>query len=97
MPPISARILLLLPLLPLSPALVLLTGHPNATETPAPLVTAFPAGPSPIHCDVAYCSNGTSYCHFWAGVSSWNHAGPQPGEVRTALGSCNAGVQTAGA
>ncbi|EHK42293.1 uncharacterized protein TrAtP1_004151 [Trichoderma atroviride] len=53
--------------------------------------TAAPIATSSIHCDITYCVNGTSFCHFWAGISTWHMSGPSPGEVRTTLGSCKLG------
>ncbi|KAL6868374.1 hypothetical protein J3F83DRAFT_714648 [Trichoderma novae-zelandiae] len=62
----------------------------NATQaaatTPAPTTT-----PAPPHCDITYCVNGTSYCHFWAGVTTWQMTGPSPGELVTTLGMCKLG------
>ncbi|KAL7927759.1 hypothetical protein ACQKWADRAFT_277736 [Trichoderma austrokoningii] len=62
--------------------------HVNTTIS----TTARPAATS-IHCDITYCVNGTSFCHFWAGISSWHIGGPLPGEVRTTLGSCKLGKE----
>ncbi|KAL7901454.1 hypothetical protein HDV63DRAFT_400886 [Trichoderma sp. SZMC 28014] len=71
---------------------------PPATSTSplTPVNTTIPttAGPiatSSIHCDITYCVNGTSFCHFWAGISTWHISGPSPGEVKTTLGSCKLG------
>ncbi|KAM0250548.1 hypothetical protein ACHAQJ_008558 [Trichoderma viride] len=47
--------------------------------------------PVPLHCDITYCVNGTSYCHFWAGISTWYTLGPSPGELLTTLGACKVG------
>ncbi|TFB05923.1 hypothetical protein CCMA1212_001593 [Trichoderma ghanense] len=58
----------------------------NNTTQPAPTIT-----PAPLHCDITYCVNGTSYCHFWAGVTTWQMTGPSPGELVTTLGVCKLG------
>ncbi|KAH6606649.1 hypothetical protein Trco_005802 [Trichoderma cornu-damae] len=60
----------------------------NATTTAAEASTITPV---PIHCDISYCVNGTSYCHFWAGISTWYATGPSPGELLTTLGACKLG------
>lgn len=55
------------------------------------LITVGPSSPgrSSVHCDAAYCKDGTSYCHFWAGATTWNPTiGPVPGEMQTVLGAC---------
>ncbi|KAL7943573.1 hypothetical protein V8C42DRAFT_329444 [Trichoderma barbatum] len=58
----------------------------TGTATAASTIT-----PVAIHCDNSYCVNGTSYCHYWAGISTWNTDGPSPGEVVTTMGICKAG------
>ncbi|KAK1241697.1 hypothetical protein MKX07_007520 [Trichoderma sp. CBMAI-0711] len=58
----------------------------NSSAAPAPTIT-----PGPLHCDITYCVNGTSYCHFWAGVTTWQKTGPSPGELVTTLGVCKLG------
>ncbi|KAI1877887.1 uncharacterized protein JN550_000069 [Neoarthrinium moseri] len=63
----------------------------TAPVTPAPnpttLATSFTK-----HCDLSYCSNGSIWCHYWAGVTGWDISrGPLPGETVTHLGSCTAG------
>ncbi|PTB65282.1 hypothetical protein BBK36DRAFT_1142272 [Trichoderma citrinoviride] len=57
-----------------------------ASTTPAPTAT-----PAVLHCDITYCVNGTSYCHFWGGVTTWQKEGPSPGELVTTLGVCKLG------
>ncbi|KAL6895505.1 hypothetical protein HDV57DRAFT_512088 [Trichoderma longibrachiatum] len=47
--------------------------------------------PGPLRCDITYCVNGTSFCHFWAGVTTWQKTGPSPGELVTTLGVCKLG------
>ncbi|KAL7956236.1 hypothetical protein V8C34DRAFT_306728 [Trichoderma compactum] len=58
----------------------------TSTATAAPTVSA-----AAIHCDITYCVNGTSFCHFWAGASTWKMSGPSPGEVVTTMGVCKVG------
>ncbi|KAM6488543.1 hypothetical protein HDV62DRAFT_385470 [Trichoderma sp. SZMC 28011] len=58
----------------------------TSTATPAPTIS-----PAAIHCDITYCVNGTSFCHFWAGASTWQMSGPSPGEVVTTMGVCKVG------
>ncbi|KAL5092053.1 hypothetical protein Trisim1_002439 [Trichoderma cf. simile WF8] len=58
----------------------------TSTATAAPTVS-----PAAIHCDITYCVNGTSFCHFWAGASTWQMSGPSPGEVVTTMGVCKVG------
>jgi len=60
---------------------------------PSPVVITATAGVTPFsgHCDHAYCEAGTSYCFYWAGITSYDIlSGPVPGEVRTTLGPCDA-------
>ncbi|KKO99304.1 hypothetical protein THAR02_08595 [Trichoderma harzianum] len=57
-----------------------------STATAAPTIS-----PAAIHCDITYCVNGTSFCHFWAGASTWKMSGPSPGEVVTTMGVCKVG------
>ncbi|KAL6787860.1 hypothetical protein J3E68DRAFT_431582 [Trichoderma sp. SZMC 28012] len=58
----------------------------TSTSTAAPTIS-----PAAIHCDITYCVNGTSFCHFWAGASTWQMSGPSPGEVVTTMGVCKVG------
>ncbi|KAF3074908.1 hypothetical protein CFAM422_002664 [Trichoderma lentiforme] len=58
----------------------------TSTATAAPTIS-----PAAIHCDITYCVNGTSFCHFWAGASTWQMSGPSPGEVVTTMGVCKVG------
>ncbi|EHK15435.1 uncharacterized protein TRIVIDRAFT_64656 [Trichoderma virens Gv29-8] len=58
----------------------------TSTATAQPTITA-----ATVHCDITYCVNGTSYCHFWAGISTWKMSGPSPGEVVTTMGVCKIG------
>ncbi|UKZ77204.1 hypothetical protein TrVFT333_004923 [Trichoderma virens FT-333] len=58
----------------------------TSTATAQPTIT-----PTTVHCDITYCVNGTSYCHFWAGISTWKMSGPSPGEVVTTMGVCKIG------
>lgn len=69
-----------------APSTIAVVATNTSTATAAPVVT-----PANIHCDLTYCVNGTSYCHFWAGISTWYITGPWPGEVMTTLGACKGG------
>ncbi|KAL7911215.1 hypothetical protein GGI35DRAFT_478582 [Trichoderma velutinum] len=60
----------------------------NSTSIATTTATISPAA---IHCDITYCVNGTSFCHFWAGASTWQMSGPSPGEVVTTMGVCKVG------
>ncbi|KAL6908400.1 hypothetical protein GGI43DRAFT_392640 [Trichoderma evansii] len=75
-------------LAPLPPATATSTSLFTLTNTT--ISTAGPTATS-VHCDITYCVNGTSFCHFWAGISTWHMSGPSPGELRTTLGSCKLG------
>jgi hypothetical protein len=40
-------------------------------------------------CDNAFCSEGSRWCFYWGGVSSYDVTlGPIPGETHTILGAC---------
>ncbi|KAL7818073.1 hypothetical protein V8C44DRAFT_355449 [Trichoderma aethiopicum] len=96
--------MLLKALLPTIP-LLLFTFPPTtrATQPPTIPTSSFPFSnstaaaatptitPGPLRCDITYCVNGTSYCHFWAGVTTWQKTGPSPGELVTTLGVCKLG------
>lgn len=54
-----------------------------ATTTVAPTAS--------LKCDLSYCDASISWCHYWAGMTSYDlNLGPQPGEVRTSVGECGA-------
>ncbi|PON20458.1 hypothetical protein TGAM01_v210689 [Trichoderma gamsii] len=80
-----------------SPAPSLPATAPATSTSPLTLAnstvptTAGPIATSSIHCDITYCVNGTSFCHFWAGITTWHMSGPSPGELKTTLGSCKLG------
>lgn len=76
---------------PSLPATITATSTSLFTLTNTTISTT--AGPTAtsVHCDITYCVNGTSFCHFWAGISTWHISGPSPGELRTTLGSCKLG------
>lgn len=77
-------------------ACLLLVGTAAAMAVPttaAPYPTAPPPSPtsssSSISCDIRYCDGSTSWCHYWAGITTYDPTlGPLPGETRTALGKC---------
>lgn len=77
-------------LAPSLPATAIVTATSTSLLPPANTSVSTTAGPTAtsIHCDITYCVNGTSFCHYWAGISTWHIGGPSPGEVRTTLGSC---------
>ena len=70
----------------------------TATAMILPTVTTpLPGPPSPVptfpstslSCDVEYCDGSTSWCHFWAGMTSYDPTlGPLPGETRVPVGLC---------
>jgi hypothetical protein len=54
--------------------------QPTARPTPAP---------TSIDCHYEYCDGKTSWCFYWAGVTTYDVTlGPLPGETRTPLGHC---------
>ena len=62
--------------------------------TKAPATTAAPS--LSVHCDAQWCDGSTSWCLYWAGVTSYNPSlGPIPGEVATQIGTCTANVPAA--
>jgi hypothetical protein len=62
---------------------------PLAAETVASTILTTTTLGSVI-CDYPYCSDGTKYCMYWAGVTGYDPGhGPVPGETRTALGVCD--------
>ncbi|KAL6695936.1 hypothetical protein J3F84DRAFT_407921 [Trichoderma pleuroticola] len=78
----SATAVLLLPATSTSASIL----NSTSTATAAPTIS-----PAAIHCDITYCVNGTSFCHFWAGASTWQRSGPSPGELVTTMGVCKVG------
>ncbi|KAJ4391633.1 hypothetical protein N0V93_005252 [Gnomoniopsis smithogilvyi] len=45
---------------------------------------------SSIKCNEEYCGeDGTSYCFYWAGVTTMGQHGPEPGETRVPMGGCS--------
>ncbi|KAH8175913.1 hypothetical protein LIA77_04331 [Sarocladium implicatum] len=54
-----------------------------------------PASPEPtfytacLDCDIEYCDGSTSWCHYWAGMTTYDPTlGPLPGETRVPVGLC---------
>ncbi|EFX00563.1 hypothetical protein CMQ_7565 [Grosmannia clavigera kw1407] len=47
-------------------------------------------GPRHTSCDIRYCQNGTSYCRYWGGYTSFDISlrRPVPGETYMTLGLC---------
>ncbi|KAH6654430.1 hypothetical protein BKA67DRAFT_535752 [Truncatella angustata] len=55
---------------------------PPPSPAPTTLSTSFTT-----RCDNALCSEGSRWCFYWAGVTSWDVSlGPIPGETHTILG-----------
>ncbi|PHH73924.1 hypothetical protein CDD80_3458 [Ophiocordyceps camponoti-rufipedis] len=92
---------MLLAALLLAPLATALPG-PAATSTPpsqaAPTTTTTTtAGPVslPAVCDYSYCDGRSSWCFYWAGITSYDISrGPVPGETRVPLGPCGDAVTT---
>ena len=62
--------------------------------TTAPTTTAAPS--LTVHCDDQWCDGSTSWCLYWAGITSYNPTiGPFPGEVATQIGTCGPDVPVA--
>ncbi|PFH54898.1 hypothetical protein XA68_12498 [Ophiocordyceps unilateralis] len=60
----------------------------SASSTTAPPVISLPSA-----CDYSYCDGSSSWCFYWAGITSYDISrGPVPGETRVPLGPC--GVTT---
>lgn len=63
----------------------------TATTTRIPHMTPRPTAKptTSIKCDYAYCAEGTSWCFYFAGFTTYDTSrGPLPGETRTSLGPC---------
>ncbi|KAK7908595.1 hypothetical protein PG985_015898 [Apiospora marii] len=78
-----------------SPATTSTTQHTTTSAssvvTPAPQwVSVSVSGTSTsIRCDDEFCSDGSSWCVYWAGITSWDASkGPVPGEKATIIGTC---------
>ncbi|KFH47958.1 hypothetical protein ACRE_012550 [Hapsidospora chrysogenum ATCC 11550] len=63
---------------------------PPPPPPPLPFITPAPPIPAgPLACDLNFCDGKTSWCFYWAGVTSWDPThGPIPGESLTAIGPC---------
>ncbi|KAL2213582.1 hypothetical protein CC79DRAFT_1362391 [Sarocladium strictum] len=77
-------------------AILLLVGTAASIAVPTTLVTHptlpaiqdFPLSSS-ISCDNRYCDGSTSWCFYWAGITTYDPTlGPLPGETRRSLGRC---------
>lgn len=65
----------------------------TALPTTLCTVTAEPTATIPADCNPKYCEDGTSYCHYWAGITGWDSDfQPIPGMVRTSIGACASAV-----
>jgi hypothetical protein len=52
----------------------------TALPTTLCTVTAEPTASTPADCNLKYCEDGTSYCHYWAGITGWDsNFNPIPG------------------
>lgn len=86
---------MLLPSAVLTTFVTLPTTLNTTTTTTTMAATATGASTAPpsttaYQCDMQYCDGSTSWCFYWAGVTSWDaNDGPRPGEVRTQLGLCS--------
>ncbi|KAK0389409.1 hypothetical protein NLU13_2984 [Sarocladium strictum] len=50
---------------------------------------------SSISCDLRYCDGSTSWCHYWAGITTYDPTlGPLPGETLTSIGLCGKTVSS---
>lgn len=68
---------------------------PAITPPPAPVKTVPVKSGSSVSCNYRYCDGSTSWCFYWAGVTSYDVSlGPVPGETRTEIGSCGKGITT---
>ncbi|KJZ79018.1 hypothetical protein HIM_01791 [Hirsutella minnesotensis 3608] len=71
----------------------------STTASPAPpsppAVSPSPTVSMPLMCDYAYCDGTSSWCFYWAGVTSYDiFRGPVPGETRVPLGVCGSGAHS---
>ncbi|KAK6866161.1 hypothetical protein PG995_002689 [Apiospora arundinis] len=63
------------------------TSQPDVI-TPAPQSVTVSSS-STLRCDDEFCSDGSSWCVYWAGITSWDASkGPVPGEKATTIGTC---------
>ncbi|RDA86754.1 hypothetical protein CP532_4208 [Ophiocordyceps camponoti-leonardi (nom. inval.)] len=75
----------------------------NTAQTASPTVESSPSTTTrpppvslPLTCDYSYCDGSSSWCFYWAGITSYDVSrGPVPGETRVGLGPCGAAVTTA--
>jgi hypothetical protein len=83
--------------------ILLLAGTVASLALPTALITYPPTNQlaptssiSSISCDIRYCDGSTSWCHYWAGITSYDPTlGPLPGETRTSLGLCGKTISSA--
>ncbi|ETS76392.1 hypothetical protein PFICI_11779 [Pestalotiopsis fici W106-1] len=75
--------------------------NPPLTESSMAPATAPPPPPHPpvssftASCDDAFCSQGSRYCYYWGGETSYEFGkGPVPGETQTILGACTVVTST---
>ncbi|KAH8880450.1 hypothetical protein GQ53DRAFT_774186 [Thozetella sp. PMI_491] len=90
------RMLLITLLGALPPFTLALPGNGAQLQNPNGLVTIIVDGfpsvtPAPTHCDNAWCTDGTTWCEYWAGATSWDLGRPVPGETPVPLGACTVG------
>ena len=61
----------------------------SSVVTPAPQWVSVSGASTSIRCDDEFCSDGSSWCVYWAGITSWDASkGPVPGEKATIIGTC---------
>ncbi|KAF3013815.1 hypothetical protein E8E14_012172 [Neopestalotiopsis sp. 37M] len=71
------------------PPLTTTTTSPQATAPPPDPIPHPPVSSFTASCDDKYCKDGSRYCYYWAGQTSYEFGvGPVPGETFTVLGAC---------
>ncbi|RCI10314.1 hypothetical protein L249_8441 [Ophiocordyceps polyrhachis-furcata BCC 54312] len=71
------------------------TVTPTTTSSPPAATTTRPPVSLPLTCDYSYCDGSSSWCFYWAGITSYDVSrGPVPGETRVGLGPCGVTATT---
>lgn len=90
-------------LLVLNSALAVVLPIPGPSSTPVTSPTAVInstvttlTSPTPsLDCSYEWCQNSTSFCLYWAGITSYDpFLGPVPGMVHTSIGRCASPTRT---